>query len=305
MKRQPASGPVIATILALTALPGCSLRRVAVNSLGNALAAGGSTFASDDDPELVREAVPFSLKTMEALLEESPRHRGLLLAAARGFTQYTFAFVQQEADFEEPKDLAAATALRERAVRLYLRGRDYGFRGLEVALPRFGERLRTDPASALASARREHVPLLYWTAAAWGGAMALAKSDSSLTADQHLAEALMTRALKLDESFELGAIHDFFISYEAGRSSVGGSVAGAREHLERALQLAHGQRAWPYVSFAESASVGSQDRKEFERLLREALAIDPNQAKEQRLSNLLAQRRARWLLSRADELFVE
>jgi predicted anti-sigma-YlaC factor YlaD len=278
---------------------------VAVNSLGNALAGGGSTFASDDDPELVRQAVPFSLKTMEALLEESPRHKGLLLAAARGFTQYTFAFVQQDADFEEEKDLAAATALRERAVRLYLRGRDYGFRGLEVALPRFSERLRTDPASALASARREHVPLLYWTAAAWGGAMALAKSDSSLTADQHLAEALMMRALTLDESFELGAIHDFFISYEAGRSSVGGSVAGAREHFERALQLAHGQRAWPYVSFAESASVGTQDRNEFERLLREALAIDPNQAKDQRLSNLLAQRRARWLLSRADELFVE
>ena len=39
---------------------------------GDALAGTGSTFASDDDPELVGEAVPFGLKTMESLLAESP-----------------------------------------------------------------------------------------------------------------------------------------------------------------------------------------------------------------------------------------
>jgi len=44
-------------------------------------------FASDDDPELVREAVPFSLKLIESLLEQSPQHRGLLYAASSGFTQ--------------------------------------------------------------------------------------------------------------------------------------------------------------------------------------------------------------------------
>ena len=286
-------------------LPGCSVRKLAVNSLGNALAEGGSTYASDDDPELVRQAVPFSLKTVEALLSEAPKHKGLLFAAASGFTQYAFAFVAQDADFEEGKDLVAATSLRERAVKLYLRGRDYGFRGLEVDHPGFRESLRGDPGKALGPMKKGNVPLLYWTAAAWAAAMALAKSDSSLSADQHLAEAMMTRALELDEPFALGSLHDFFIAYEAGRSSVGGSVARARDHLRRSLELAAGRRAWPYVTFAESASVGAQDRKEFEELLRQALAVDPNRDPDQRLSNLLAQRRARWLLSRTDELFVE
>ena len=115
----------------------------------------------------------------------------------------------------------------------------------------------------------------------------------------------MTRALALDEPWALGSLHDFFIAYEAGRSSVGGSVARARNHLNRALELAQGRRAWPYVTFAESASVGAQDRPEFEGLLRQALAVDPNRDPGQRLANLLAQRRAHWLLSRADELFVE
>ena len=29
---------------------------------------GGTSYATDDDPELVRDAVPFALKTMESLL---------------------------------------------------------------------------------------------------------------------------------------------------------------------------------------------------------------------------------------------
>lgn len=77
---------------------GCSVRSMAVNKLGDALSGGGTAFATDNDPELVKAATPFSLKLMESLLSESPDHRGLLLAAASGFTQYAYAFVQQDAD---------------------------------------------------------------------------------------------------------------------------------------------------------------------------------------------------------------
>jgi predicted anti-sigma-YlaC factor YlaD len=59
------------------------------------------------------------------------------------------------------------------------------------------------------------------------------------------------------------------------------------------------------VTFAETVSVGRQDRAEFERLLEQALAVDPDKAPDQRLANLVARRRARWLLARADALFVE
>src|ERR1041384_8167977 len=97
-------------ILPLVALlaSGWSIKRLTVNKIGNALASGGSTFASDDDPELVKAAVAFSLKVMESLLAESPNHKGLLVASSRGFTQYAYAFVQEDADELEDKDLTAA-----------------------------------------------------------------------------------------------------------------------------------------------------------------------------------------------------
>ena len=120
----PCPFPVVraaVALLALGLLPACSVKGIAVNALGNALAEGGSSYARDDDPDLVWEAVPFGLKTVEGLLEEAPRHKGLLFAAASGFVQYGYGRVQQEADFVEPRDLARATELRTRARRLYLR----------------------------------------------------------------------------------------------------------------------------------------------------------------------------------------
>lgn len=297
---------LIPVALALVlAPPACSFRRIAVSSLGDAMADGGRSLGSDEDPDLVGDALPFGLKTMEGLLLESPRHKGLLLATASGFTRYAYGWVQLEADFVEAQDLAKATALRSRAQRLYLRARDYGFRGLEVDDPGLRERLRQDPEAALARARKKDVPLLYWTAAAWGAAMALSINDSELSADQRLAAALASRALALDEAYEAGAIHDFFITYEAGRSTVGGSIEKARGHFDRALQIAGGRRAFPYVSFAESASVVRQDKQEFKALLEQALAVDVSKPTDYRVANLLAQKRARWLLSRTDELFVE
>ncbi len=292
------------TVLAM-ALPGCSVRKLAVNSLGNALAQGGSSYASDDDPELIAEATPFALKTMEALLDEAPRHRRLLYATASGFTKYGYAFVQQEADFVEEEDLSRATHLRNRARALYRRALDYGLRGLEVDFRGLRERLREDPQAALARTERKHVPLLFWTANAWGAAIALSKDDAELTADQAAAEALMRRALLLDEAYEHGSGHDFFIAYEGGRASVGGSLDKARAHLERSLELSGGRRAAPWVAFAEAVSVAKQDRREFEAMLEKALAVDPDGVKDLRLSNRIYQKRARWLQGRADALFVE
>jgi len=293
--------------LALLALllPACSIKKIAVNSLGNALAEGGSVYASDDDPELVWDAVPFGLKTIEALLEESPRHKGLLLAATSGFTQYAYGSLQQQADFVEDTDLDRATHLRDRAKRLYLRARDYGLRGLDVYVKGFSAQLRQDRDAALARLRREHVPLLYWTAAAWAAALGLQVNDPELAADQNLVEAMMRRALALDEGFELGAIHEFLMTWEAAHASVGGSMDKAKQHFERALAFSKGGRAWPYVNYAEAVPLKQQNRAEFEKVLHEALAVPTDKIRDQRLTNVLAQQRARWLLGRVDILFIE
>jgi predicted anti-sigma-YlaC factor YlaD len=296
---------IVALALVLAA-SGCSVRNLAVNSLGDALAASGSGFGSDDDPELVGAAAPFALKLMESLLAEAPEHRGLLLAATQGFVQYSYAFVDARADELEDKDVQAAYAQRERARRLYLRARNYGLRGLETAHPGLGKALRADPRGAAARATAEDVPMLYWTGVAWAAAISLSKDNPFLISELPIAEALVRRALELNESYDNGAIHVFLISYEMGRASLSAEApARARRHFARAVELSAGLQAAPYVAFAESISVTERNRKEFEQMLRQALALDAAKKPEWQLTNVVMQRRARWLLTQTDRLFVD
>ena len=284
---------------------GCSVKHMAVNKVGDALAGGGTTFASDEDPELVKAAVPFSLKLMESLLNENPRHEGLLLASATGFTQYGYAFVQEDADEMEDKDLVAAEEMRGRARRLYLRARNYGLRGLEVRHKRFEKALRANAKTVVSAANAKDVPLLYWTAISWAAAISLSKDNPDLIAELPCVEAMMNRALALNEAFDYGAIHVYFITYEMSRSGgTGDPATRSRQHFERALALSGGQQAGPMVSFAEAVCVQKQDLKGFETLLHQALAIYPDLKPEWRLANLVMQRRAKWLLSRTDQLFL-
>ena len=292
----------VAVVLLAVSSTGCA---VMINKVGEALVSGNSVYATDDDPDLVWEAVPFGLKTIEGLLMQAPKNKKLLLAASSGFTQYAYGHLQQDADFLEANDLAAATALRTRSRNMYRRALDYGFRGLEIDIPNFRVQLQKDPQATLGKLGKTHVPLLYWTANAWGAAISISKDDSELTADQNLVEALMRRALELDEAWEHGSIHDFFISYEGARASTGGSLTKAREHFGRAMQFSQGTRVAPLVSYAETVSVSTQNKKEFQSLLEEALAFDTRKAPETRVANLIAQRRAKWLLGRIAELFVD
>src|SRR2546428_12416908 len=128
-------------------------------------------FAREDDPELVRDAVPFALKTMETLSDELDENVGLRLGMARGFTQYAYAFVQQPAELGAPPDHAQAAMLRAR--RLYLRARDYGVEGVEPARTVTAQDLRT-PAG-LSRLQRGDGPLPYWTLASLGAAIAARK----------------------------------------------------------------------------------------------------------------------------------
>ena len=286
-------------------LGGCSIKRVAVNTLGDALSGGGSVFSSDDDPELVGDALPFSLKLMESVLSETPEHRDLLTALTSGFTQYSFGWVQLAADEVEDDDYERSAELRERAIKLYLRAFGYGMRGLQTKYPNFEDDLVSDASAALQQLAADDVELLYWTAMSWAGAIALSLDNADLVGKLAYVEAMMDRALELDEDWDKGAIHGFFITYEMSRmNGTGDPVENATGHYRRALQLSKGHVASVYVAYAESVAVNQGDKEMFIALLNKALAIEVDAHPEIRLNNLLYQRRAEWLLGRLDWYFL-
>jgi predicted anti-sigma-YlaC factor YlaD len=293
---------VMLTIL-LAATLGCSVKRFAVNKVGDALSRGGSTYESDDDIELVGDALPFSLKLIESLLAESPRHLGMLETACKGFATYSYVYVQYESDLAVDEDLDRARGLRERSRRLYLRGSRYGLRGLEVAYPGITDKLQTDPVRAVSVVRKKHLSLLYWNAVALGLAISVSKGDAAMLARLPEVDAMLTRGLELDESWSEGALHEFQIVLATARPGSPDYDALA-VHFDRARVLSGETRAGLFVTYAEAVALPNQDSTVFRGLLDKSLTIDPDLREGIRLANLVSQRRARWLLGRIEDLFL-
>lgn len=299
-------GILLLTLATALIASACSPSRFVASSMGDALAENSLVYAGDDDIELVGNAIPFGLKTIETLIVEVPEHRGLLKAAARGFTQYAYVYVQLPADELEERNVAAAYDARARARRLYLRARDYGLRGLGFTGEDALTRLRLEPHGALSVISSEDMETLYWTGVAWSAAIALGKDQPALIADLPIVDAIVARATSLDPDFDHGGLHTFLITYEMGRPG-GGAEAGeiATQHFLRAVELSGGERVAPFVAMAESVSVARRQRQAYEDLLGQALAVDVDARTEWRLANHVMQRRARWLLAHTDTYFSE
>ena len=98
-------------------------------------------------------------------------------------------------------------------------------------------------------------------------------------------------------------MHDMMITLDSLPEALGGNVARARQHFDRAVALQKGLSAGPYVALATGVAVPAQDRAEFESLLKTALAVDPAKAPENRLATLIVQRRAQAMLDQIDSRF--
>ena len=299
-RRSASGGRILFALVVIAVVAGCSPKKMAVGMIGDALAGSGGVYTSDPDPELIREALPFALKTYEGLLAASPEHQGLLLATARGFTAYAF-MLNDDADRMD--DPARARVLRRRAKGLYLRGRDHALRGLDVSHPGFAAALRSAEGDPLAGTTPDDAAFLYWAGAAWAGAVSTDKQDFMLMAELGLAGRLVKRVVELDDAYDGGSAHQFIVSYEGGRP--GGNRDMARAHYQRALELSGGGRAGVHLALAEAVAVPEQDAAAFRRLIDAALAVDLDAQPDQRVANAIAQRRARWLLTQIPELFFE
>lgn len=297
--------PILALILALS---GCSINQLAVRAVANSMADGEepNVFMSDNDPELISDALPFALKLYETLLQQDPENEELLLTTGSGYTSYANAFLQTPANQLPPSEFEQKERMLARAKNLYLRGRDMMLRALEIRHPGFRENLSNGDFNTIRNqTTAEDVPFLYWAAASWMGAFSTDPFDLDLGLSIKDAAQLMDRAFDLNPRFDEGSIHEFYISYYASLpTGLGGDRQKAREHFEDAVDLAKGKKASPYVSLATGVSIPEQNLSEFRRLMQKALAIDVDEYPEYRLINTIKQREAQWYLDNIDRFFI-
>jgi TRAP transporter T-component len=296
-----------ALLAAAATLSACgTVNKLAVKGVASTLSEGGDTVTSHDDPELIAGAMPFALILHESLLASVPGYEPLLTTTCSLYTQYAFGFVAVDAEALQRDNYLRSKELNERAFKLAQRGKNLCWRGLEVKFRNISAELKSNPARAAARAQREHIALLYWSAASLGAAISAGGLDHpELLIDWPVVRAMAERALALDETWNSGALPELMITVESQGESLGGSEDRARRYFARAIEIQRGLSPGPYVALATGVVKSKQDRAEFTRLIEQALAIDADNDPSHRLPILIAQKRARLLLERIDDLFLE
>lgn len=286
----------------------CSIKKFAIKKVADALTGpgGNRVFTGDNDPELVGDALPFTIKMYESLLDFIPGHRGLQLRTGSLYIMYANAFLDTPASMLTDEEYKKQEFLMQRAKNLYLRGRNILLNALEKKHPGFRKNLdQRKFEQALSSMKKDDVELLYWAGAGWMGAYAIDPFDMDLGLTLPGAAALMERVLKLDKKFGEGAIHNFYILYYGSLPEyMGGDSKKARKHFEKAIEVSGINVTSPHISLATTVSIKDQKVKEFKQLLNKVLEIDLDADPDNRLLHTLNQRKARWLLEHVEDYFL-
>jgi hypothetical protein len=245
-----------------------------------------------NDPEIVRQGAPAYLLLIDGLIADDPDNVDLLLAGAALYSSYAGAFV------DDP----------ERAARLAVKGRDYGWRALCESERRacgtwsapYAEFERVVKGMGV-----QQVPVLYGAGAAWATWIRSASDDWSAVADKARVDAMMRRVVALDESYEGGAAHLYLgILATLLPEAMGGHPEEGREAFERVIELSGGRHLMAKVLIAEKYARMVFDRQLHDLLCREVIEADP-EAPSLTLFNVLAQTRARQLLEDSEDYFGE
>ncbi|HUW68803.1 MAG TPA: TRAP transporter TatT component family protein [bacterium] len=286
----------------------CMLNNLATNLTGS--------FLRESDPELAAQALPTFIKASEALLAGDPGNIANAVTTASLYVMYASAFLDGQAFLLPDERYDEKLSLTTRAGALYSRASAILVPLVRRRAPGIFAQARG--AGALAASKagfdkagasrfgKADVPLLYWTSAAILAGFADSPLDFDNAARVGDALVLLDRALVLDPDYNKGALHELAFSWFASApQSLGGDPGRAEREYSAAIAASGGVGASIYVSHALAVSVPAADYAGFRSSLNESIMVakaTPSSS-DMTLLNVLAWRKARFLLDRASDYF--
>jgi hypothetical protein len=214
--------------LLIAVLSGCSVQHQLLNRAGDLLSA--ETSSTDDDLELLMHASAYQLKLSESLLQQIPDHIKLAEAVTRGYTQYAFVFLMDEADRVESESIQKASVLRARAAKMMTRAKTVGLKSLAHHYPDLKDLLQGKSVKQAIKIKKQDAGLVYWSMTAWAGAISLSKDSPDVVADLPEVLRMAELAWQAHPQFDQGALASMMGTLELAKP-------GGKSELQKNISI--------------------------------------------------------------------
>ena len=254
-----------------------------------------------DHPKIVSLYFEKKIKSLERKKSLSTEQKRLLLKTK---VEYGFGVLLEESDRILDHDYNLGVKKSQEAHIVFSDAKKVGNSILIISYPKLDSWLSGETDLQF---KINDVSDLYWLAAAYGGAIKSSRGNPFDVVNLPVVKKLLITAIALDPKWGKGALYSAMMSYTSSRPDLFGDalIDSVSSFYEKALIASDSLDASLFVSYAELIDKKFQDRDAFEQKLDIVLNMDVEKDKDFRLSNIIAQERAKWLLSKTDEIFFE
>ncbi|MBQ9630704.1 MAG: TRAP transporter TatT component family protein [Treponema sp.] len=295
----------LSTALSGTNKKGKAKRKAKKNSINPMLA-----ITSETDIKLVSDFFPTALELYEIIRTANPNHLGISYMTGSLNVMYANAFIQSPAESLGPMEFDKQLEEFNRAKMHYLRGRDYCLKMLNGRHKGFSDAVFSGETEQIQKAveklDKHDLNAIYWAAAGWLGAFSLDPLNADLLGSIRAPSIMLERLCVLNPDYNKGAAWELLCNfYVSAPQDFGGNYERGMFCYEEAIRVSGGKTPGPYILYAEAICVPEGNEAGFVAALEKALSINPDDDIESRLMTTISQDKARRLLAKKSDYFLE
>ena len=219
--------------------------------------------------------------------------------------EYAYGILMEEGDRQFDKDYSRSIEYYKKANMILKDAKSISYDIMSFKYPNINLWLKEDYDIIF---QKSDVSDMYWYAASLAGVIRSGRgSDPFELINIPIIGKLLKTAMNIDPEWGNGKLFSAMMSYTAIRSDLSGMALrdSVNFYYNKSLQLSDSLDASIFISYAELIHKPYQEKKKFIDKLNYVNQMEFKLNKKNEISYILSKRRAKWLLSKVDDYFLE
>lgn len=219
--------------------------------------------------------------------------------------EYAYGILMAKGDMLLDDDYQKSLKYYQKSNMIFKEAKHSSINLLSTRYPKFEEWLRNDYDITF---HEEDIQDLYWLAAALGGTIQSSRgADPFALVYIPTIGKLLETSINLNQEWGNGKLYSAMMSYTTVRPDLNRDILddSLNFYFEKAVEYSDSLDASIFVSYAESVHKPKQEKKEYIEKLNFVIEMDLEKGSQYEINNIISKRRARWLLSKTEDYFLE